>query len=175
MVGLYADQAPAGAARFSTLVTGAAGVSYRRKEFVKIMPGYLQHAGVRSYGVDAEMARRTGGELAAGDLVDEWRRRYESCPGTKNVAGAVGLLVRDPSKPPPKLKLVAKNGKLEIDEEEVGAEPNGTEFVVVTRDSPELDSSVLVIGRVVEGTEVVEKMSTVKSVKENTSSPYFRY
>lgn len=73
------------------------------------------------------------------------------------------------------MKLVAKNGKLEIDQEEVGVNPNGTEFVISIKDSPELDASTLVVGRVLEGMEVVEKISQVKTVKENTSSPYFRY
>ena len=41
--------------------------------------------------------------------------------------------VRDPLKPPPKLKLVAKGGKLEIDKEEVGQDPNGTAVMITTR------------------------------------------
>lgn len=174
VIGLYGDDAPAGAARFSGLVSGAAGISYRRKEFVKIMPNYVQHGGVRSYGVDAELAKRTGSNLAAESLVTEWEKRNEKCPGTKNLAGSVGIVVRDPTKPPPKIKLVARGGKLEIDEEDAGADPNGTEFVIASKDSPELDTSTLVIGRVLEGMEVVEKIGQVKTVQENTGSPYFR-
>lgn len=174
VVGLFTDDNPAGAARFSKLVSGAAGVSYRRKEFIKIMPNYVQHGGIRSYGVDAEIAQRTGGNLTNQSLKDEWERDYTQCPGTKNLAGTVGIVVRDPLKPPPKLKLVARQGKLEIDEEEVGAEPNGTEFVIATKDSPELDASVLVVGRVLEGMEVAQKIGQVKTVQENASSPYFR-
>ncbi|KAL6011021.1 hypothetical protein ACLOJK_001465 [Asimina triloba] len=175
VIGLYGENAPAGAARFSGLVSGAAGISYRRKEFVKIVPNYIQHGGVRSYGVDAELAaRRAGNNLAVDSLVGEWEKASEKCPGTKNAAGTVGIIVRDPLKPPPKPKLVARKGKLEIDEEEVGKDPNGTEFVITTKDSPELDSSTLVIGRVVQGMDVVEKISKVKTVQENTGSPYFR-
>lgn len=174
VIGLYEDNAPAGAARFSSLVSGAAGVSYRRKEFIKIMPNYVQHGGVRSYGVDAELANKTGNTLAAESLKQEWERNYVQCPGTKNLAGTVSIIVRDPLKPPPKLKLVARKGKLEIDEEEVGKDPNGTEFVIATEDSPELDASALVVGKVLEGMEVVEKVGQVKTVQENTSSPYFR-
>ncbi|PNY14124.1 peptidyl-prolyl cis-trans isomerase [Trifolium pratense] len=171
---LYGDDVPAGVERFSKIISGAAGISYRRKEFVKIMPNYVQHGGLRSYGVDAELANKTGSNLAAENLVEEWERIYEKCPGTKNVAGSVGIIVRDPSKPPPKFKLVARLGKLEIDQEEVGTDPNGTEFVIATKDSPELDTSSLVIGRVVGGMEVVERISQVKTVQENTSSPYFK-
>ncbi|CAL0330551.1 unnamed protein product [Lupinus luteus] len=173
-IGLYGDDVPAGVDSFSKIVSGAAGVSYRRKEFAKIMPNYVQHGGLRSYGIDAELAKATGRILAADRLVEEWERTYERCPGTKNVAGSVSIIVRDPLKPPPKLKLVARKGKLEIDQEEVGTDPNGTEFVITTKDSPELDASALVIGRVVAGMEVVQRISQVKTVQENTSSPYFR-
>ncbi|KAI9088354.1 hypothetical protein K1719_029803 [Acacia pycnantha] len=173
-MGLYGDDVPTGVDRFSKIVSGAAGISYRRKEFIKIMPNYVQHGGLRSYGVDEELAKRTGSNLGTESLVEEWERTYEGCPGTKNLAGSVGIIVRDPSKPPPKLKLVARKGKLEIDQEEVGVEPNGTEFVIATKDSPELDASTLVIGRVLEGMEVVKRIAQVKTVQENTASPYFR-
>lgn len=156
-------------------MSGTAGISYRRKEFIKIMPNYVQHAGVRSYGVDADLAARTGNSTTAADsLKGEWEATAnDKC--TKNVAGSVGLVVRDPARPPPKVKLVARDGKLQVEEEEVGVEPNGTEFVIVTKDSPELDQLVLVVGRVVEGMEVAERISQVKTVQDNTSSPYFRY
>nr|XP_043614616.1 peptidyl-prolyl cis-trans isomerase CYP26-2, chloroplastic [Erigeron canadensis] len=174
VIGLYGNNVPAGTTKFSDFVSGAAGVSYRRKDFIKITPSYVQHGGVRSYGVDAELAAKTGRNFAVDNLISELERENARCPGAKNVAGTVGIIVRDPLKPPPKQKLVARNGKLVIDEEEVGKEPNGTEFVISTKDSPELDASTLVIGKVLEGMEVVERMSQVKTVQENTSSPYFR-
>ncbi|XP_004235731.1 peptidyl-prolyl cis-trans isomerase CYP26-2, chloroplastic [Solanum lycopersicum] len=174
VIGLYGDSAPFGSSRFSNLVSGAAGVSYRRKDFVRIMPNYVQHGGLRSYGVDAELAKNTGRTMAIDNLVDEWVKQSEMCQGTKNVATSVSLIVRDPSKPPPKMKLVARGGKLEIDQEEVGKDVNGTEFTIALKDSPELDASALVIGSVLEGMDVVEKLGQVKTVKENTTSPYFR-
>lgn len=174
IIGLYGDSVPFGATRFSELVSGTAGVSYRRKEFVKIMPNYVQHGGLRSYGVDAELARKTGSNVAVDALVNEWEKQNDNCSETNNVATSVGIIVRDPSKPPPKIKLVARKGKLEIDEEEVGMDPNGTEFLIATKDSPELDASTLVVGRVLEGMDVVKKISEVKTVQENTGSPYFR-
>lgn len=174
IVGLYRDTKPFGSSRFTTLATGAAGISYRRKEFLKIVPNYIQHSGVRSYGIDVELAKRAGGNLTADALVAEWEADAKKCQGLKNVAGSVGLVIRDPTKPPPKLKLVARKGKLEIDEEEVRADPNGTQFVITIEDSPELDASTLVVGRVLQGMDVVEKISRVKTVQENTSSPYFR-
>ncbi|XP_076915466.1 peptidyl-prolyl cis-trans isomerase CYP26-2, chloroplastic-like [Bidens hawaiensis] len=174
VVGLYGNSVPNGTAKFSDFVSGAAGVSYRRKEFIKITPNYVQHGGVRSYGVDAELAASTGRNFAVDNLVTELETENGRCPGTKNVAGSFGIIVRDPLKPPPKQKLVARNGKLVIDEEEIGKQPNGTEFVISTKDSPELDASTLVIGKVLEGMEVAEKIGQVKTVQDNTSSPYFR-
>ncbi|BFG33003.1 hypothetical protein CerSpe_192770 [Prunus speciosa] len=174
IIGLQEDDAPVGAARFGSLVSGAAGTSYRRKEFVKIMPNYVQHGGVRSFGIDAELAKKTGTNLEVDNLMEEWERLNEKYAGIRNKAGSVGIVVRDPSRPPPKMKLVARKGKLEIDQEEVGTAPNGTEFVITTKDSPELDASTLVVGTVLEGKEVVEKIGAVKTVQENTSSPYFR-
>ncbi|KAH7867486.1 hypothetical protein Vadar_034124 [Vaccinium darrowii] len=91
-------------------------------------------------------------------LKDEWERVNGNCPRTKNVEGSVSIIVRDPLKPPPKLKLVARKGKTEIDEEEVGMEPNGMEFTIATEDSPELDAAALVVGRVLEGMEVVQRI-----------------
>uniref|UniRef100_A0A1J3EJQ5 Peptidyl-prolyl cis-trans isomerase CYP26-2, chloroplastic n=1 Tax=Noccaea caerulescens TaxID=107243 RepID=A0A1J3EJQ5_NOCCA len=172
IIGLYGDDVPAGTARFISIVSGKAGISYRRKEFVKIMPGYVQHGGIRSYGADAERATAAAGSLQ--NLIEEWEsgKRGERC--NKSKAGSVGIVVRDPLKPPPKTKLVAKNGKLEVQEEETAVGPNGTEFVITAVDSPELEESVLVIGKVLQGMGVVEKMRQVKTVRDNTGSPYFR-
>ncbi|KAF2325511.1 hypothetical protein GH714_029671 [Hevea brasiliensis] len=120
----YGEGVPAGAARFSNLVSGAA--------------------------VEKEVTW----QLKASQM----NGRQSECSGIKNSAGTVSIIVRDPLKPPPKLKLIARNGKLEIDKEKVGTDPNGTEFVIATGDSPDLDDSNLVIGRVLEGMEVVERI-----------------
>ncbi|EPS65914.1 hypothetical protein M569_08864, partial [Genlisea aurea] len=174
VIGLYGDTVPAGTSRFVDLVSGRSGVSYRRKEFVKITPKYVQHGGLRSFGVDAEIATKTGSSLAAEDaLLEEWKKQ-SAVGAARNTAKSVSIIVRDPTRPPPKLKLVARRGRLEIDEESVGSEPNGTEFAIAVRDSPELDAASLVIGRVLQGMEVVERISQVKTVQENSSSPYFR-
>uniref|UniRef100_A0A1J3J8Y4 Peptidyl-prolyl cis-trans isomerase CYP26-2, chloroplastic n=1 Tax=Noccaea caerulescens TaxID=107243 RepID=A0A1J3J8Y4_NOCCA len=80
------------------------------------MSGYVQHGGMRSYGADAERATAAAGSLQ--NLIEEWEsgERGERC--NKSKAGSVGIVVRDPLKPPPKTKLVEKNGKLELQEEE---------------------------------------------------------
>ncbi|OAY63470.1 Peptidyl-prolyl cis-trans isomerase CYP26-2, chloroplastic [Ananas comosus] len=182
VVALRGGAAPLAAARFAALVSGAAGVSYRRKEFVRITPSYVQHAGVRSYGADAERARRAAGsDLAASSaaegLAAEWAAARRRCGGDGMVAheaGAVGVVVRDPARAPPRPKLVARRGRLEVEEEVDERGPNGTEFVIAARDAPELDAAAVVVGWVVEGMDVVERIAMVKTVKDNTSSPYFR-
>uniref|UniRef100_A0A0E0JD92 Peptidyl-prolyl cis-trans isomerase n=1 Tax=Oryza punctata TaxID=4537 RepID=A0A0E0JD92_ORYPU len=164
-IGLFGDAAPAGASRFLSLVTG---VGYRRKEFVKIVPGYVQHGGVVSYPAIPAVTDRLAAEMDA---------ERAQCGGGRSLhaaAGAVSIVVRDPSLPPPKPKLVARGGKLEVDQEQVGVVPNGTEFVITTGDAPELDASALVVGRVVDGMDVLDKIAAVPTVKDNTASPYFR-
>lgn len=136
----------------------------------------MGRTGVRSYGVDVELAQRTGSDLSASNsLLAELDETSKRCPGMKNVSGSVGIVVRDPNKPPPKPKLVARKGRLEIDQEEVGFSPNGTEFAIALKDAPDLDPSTLVVGKVLDGMDVVKKIALVKTVKENTGSPYFRY
>lgn len=49
VIGLYGDTVPLGSSRFAGLVSGVTGISYRRKEFIKIMPNYVQHAGNCAY------------------------------------------------------------------------------------------------------------------------------
>jgi peptidyl-prolyl cis-trans isomerase B (cyclophilin B) len=162
-VGLFGDAAPSGASRFLSLVTG---VGYRRKEFVKIVPGYVQHGGVVSYPAVAAVTDRLAAEAEA------LRAR---CGGAAHAAaGAVSIVVRDPDLPPPKPKLVARGGKLKVEEEQVGVVPNGTEFVITTREAPELDASAVLVGRVLDGMDVVEKIAAVPTVKDNAGSPYFR-
>ena len=157
IIGLNGGAVPGGAGRFAALVSGELGLTYRRKPFTKILPGYIQHGGVP-------------GGAGGGELEEEWLRRRTAAAG----AGAVGIIVRDPDIPPPKTKIVAKAGKLVVEEEEVGVRPNGTEFVILVKDAPELDERALFVGRVLEGMEVAEKVAAVKAVKENSSSPYFR-
>lgn len=166
-VGLFGDAAPAGASRFLSLVTG---VGYRRKEFVKIVPGYVQHSGVVSYPAIPAVTDRLAAEAEAVRA-----RCGAGGAGTVHAAaGAVSIVVRDPSLPPPKPKLVARGGKLEVEEEQAGVVPNGTEFVVTTEAAPELDASAVLVGRVLDGMDVVAKIAAVPTVRDNTGSPYFR-
>ncbi|KAI0524027.1 hypothetical protein KFK09_003391 [Dendrobium nobile] len=174
IIGLFGAASPAAATRFASLASGSAGVSFRRKEFIKIAPTFVQHAGVRSYGIDADLARRGSGmDLAAEELISEWAAEADRCAGLRSTAGTVGIVVRNPARSAPATRIVARNGRIEVEEEgEVG--PNGTEFVIATRDSPEMDEAAVAVGRVIDGMDVVEKIAGVSAVRDNTGSPYFR-
>jgi peptidyl-prolyl cis-trans isomerase B (cyclophilin B) len=51
-----------GATRFLSLVTG---MGYRRKEFMKVVPGYVQHGGVVSYSAVPAVTERLAAEAEA--------------------------------------------------------------------------------------------------------------
>ncbi|KAJ4960843.1 hypothetical protein NE237_020753 [Protea cynaroides] len=56
---------------------------------------------------------------------------------------------------------------------ELGVDPNGNEFVIITRNSPEsLDASSLIVGKIIDGMDVVERIASVKTEQENTSAPH---
>ncbi|BBN15130.1 hypothetical protein MPTK1_6g17300 [Marchantia polymorpha subsp. ruderalis] len=176
VVGVYGTAVPIGAQRFGEIAVGQRGISYRRKEFQKITPTYIQNVGVRTFslsGGSADAANFTGGETNEA-LVAEMAELDKKGTRLKNLKGSVSLIVVDPTKPPPKPRLVARDGKFSMVEEEARPDPNGTEFMIVTADAPELDASNLVVGRVVEGLDVVNQIANVKVVQENTSSPYFQ-
>lgn len=80
------------------------------------------------------------------------------------MVGIVSIIVRDFIKLMFKMKLVVRKGKFEIDEEEVGVEFNGIEFIIVMIDLFEFDELGLVVGRVIEGMNVVERIGKVKIV-----------
>jgi peptidyl-prolyl cis-trans isomerase B (cyclophilin B) len=143
------------------------GMGYRRKEFMKVVPGYVQHGGVVSYLAEPAVTERLAAEAEA-------VRARCGAGAVHTAAGAVSIVVRDPSLPPPRPKLVARGGKLEVEEEQAGVVPNATEFVVTTGAAPELDAAAVLVGRVLDGMDVVAKIAAVPTVRDNTDSPYFR-
>jgi peptidyl-prolyl cis-trans isomerase B (cyclophilin B) len=85
-------------------------------------------------------------------------------------------VVRDTRERGIKERLVARDGKLVTVKEELGGAPapNGTAWSVTLEACPELDETNLVIGRVVEGMDVVRLMSEQPRVEDNSGSPYFK-
>ncbi|CAI7798654.1 unnamed protein product [Closterium sp. NIES-54] len=91
-----------------------------------------------------------------------------------NKAYSVALFAVDPTIPPPKQKLVARGGKFEVVEEALKPAPNGTEFAVSFTDCPELDSTHLVVGRVLDGFGVLEKVREVPFVRDGADNGFFK-
>ena len=54
---------------------------------------------------------------------------------------------------------MAYNGRLVTVQEQTGAVPNGSGFVITTAAQPALDATNLVVGRVVRGFDVVERIA----------------
>jgi peptidyl-prolyl cis-trans isomerase B (cyclophilin B) len=176
VVGLYGDAVPVGAQRFSELAAGKRGIGYRRKEFYKIAKNYVQNVGVRGFsltGGTEDAAKFTGGDTADA-LVDEMVQLDEQRRRPKHVRWSVSLVALDPTRPPPKSKLVAKDGTLVVIEEQARPPPNGTEFMIATAAAPELDQTNTVVGQVIQGMDVLDRIHSVKVVNENSSSPYFQ-
>ncbi|KAK8938779.1 hypothetical protein KSP39_PZI010878 [Platanthera zijinensis] len=145
------------------------GTQYRVVFFVKKLQTNVQF-GV-TYTYHAGMIHKW--LFAVQNLVSEFTER-KGCEGTRIVRGTVGIVVRNPSRKQPSTKIVARKGRIEMEEEEGEAGPNGSEFVIATKDSPDLDAAALVVGRVIDGMDVVESIAGVSAVKDNTGSPYFR-
>ena len=71
-------------------------------------------------------------------------------------------------------KLVAEKGKLVEVIERSGVVPNGTGFAITVAPAPEVDALNLVVGRVVEGLDLVTQLSELAVVKDNSASPFLR-
>lgn len=56
----------------------------------------------------------------------------------------------------------------------VGAVGAGTAFAITTRPEPSLDGLNLVVGKVVEGMDVVALLAGQRRVKDNSDSPFFQ-
>lgn len=69
---------------------------------------------------------------------------------------------------------MAYQGKLVKVQDALGEVPNGTGFTITTAASPQLDSTNLVVGRVVEGMDLVAEISSLPAVKANKNSAFFQ-
>lgn len=177
VIGLFGDTVPLGAQRFAELAVGKRGIGFRRKEFYKVAKTYIQNTGVRTFSLTGgveDAAKFTGGDTAE-SLIAEMARLEEQKQRPRHVKGSVSLVAIDSTKPPPKTKLVAKDGAFVTIEEASRPDPNGTEFMIATADAPELDRTNTVVGQVIQGMDVLDRIRSLKVVQENTSSPYFQY
>jgi peptidyl-prolyl cis-trans isomerase B (cyclophilin B) len=51
--------------------------------------------------------------------------------------------------------------------------PNGTGFTITTGAAPDLNRTHLIVGRVIEGMDVLAELDKLPVVKNNSSSPFF--
>lgn len=136
--------------------------------------------------------RRHTGEL--GSVVALLRPRLQRHQPVNAAPGDVSIAVRSGTERQVKERLVAQKGKVRTDVaspvrqdadwpspfqlvtvvEELGAEPNGTAFAITTGAAPELDSSNLVVGRVVDGMDVLQRLAELPTVRPNQDSPFFK-
>ena len=156
--------------RFLDLVVGLGGVRYRNSKVLELMDNYIAIEGVRrlSYG---------GGEsqIAGGEDVLDLERELGSTRLSFDGPGLVSLIVADDKPRNISQRVVAVKGKLVSVEREEGAErPNGTGFAITTGPAPELDGRNIIVGKVVQGEDIVQRISQLPKNKPNTSSPYFQ-
>eukprot|EP00892_Ulva_mutabilis_P003796 jgi/Ulvmu1/1789/UM119_0007.1 len=164
------DSSTLAAQRFGDLCKGIEGVGYRRSKFDGIFEGkYLRNAGVArlAYGT-------TESPIAGGESLAELLREMDRSTAKHSKAGLVSLQLKPAVEIQEKTKLVAEKGKLVEVTERGGIVPNGTAFAITTGAAPDLDSTHLVVGEVVEGMDVVRKLDKLPVVKNNTNSPFFQ-
>ena len=73
-----------------------------------------------------------------------------------------------------KERLMAYNGKLITVKEQIGDTSNGTGFNITTQAAPELDSTSLAIGEVVEGMPIVQDIARLPAVRSQSNSAFFK-
>eukprot|EP00884_Botryococcus_braunii_P002242 jgi/Botrbrau1/12018/Bobra.247_2s0022.2 len=166
---LYPD-VPIGAERFLELAEGRDGVSYRLSKIDGIAETYIKSSGVKSLSYAADKAT----PIAGGDTVEQLEVELDECRHRHDDAGIVSLIVRDSRDRDVKERLVAYQGKLVKVQDAVGEVPNGTGFAITTAASPDLDATNLVVGRVVEGMDLVAQIASLPAVKANTNSAFFQ-
>mmetsp|Transcript_24881 Transcript_24881/g.34595 ORF Transcript_24881/g.34595 Transcript_24881/m.34595 type:complete len:351 (+) Transcript_24881:2-1054(+) len=176
VIGVYNDGSQ-GQERFMQLAEGAgAGLDYRRSLFTFVSPdkSFIKNGGVGSitgYG-SKEIA------LAGGKGPRELTKEVESQKRSHDKPGIVSLVIRSPEPPPaPEKKLVAASGRLvTVEEMPKGyVEPNGSEFIMTTQPVPYLDKTNLVVGEVLEGMDVISKISNLPTSKpKGKDDPFFK-
>jgi len=178
-VTIAVDESSLAGARFAQLCKGVDGLSYRRTvvETIEVSEEdgseiYLRNSGVQGFVTPGTQTRvDVIGGPSAEKLMKELGRR------SHDVAGLVSVFVRrDPSEPEPepKARLISVRGKFETVYDAPPPPPNGTAFAITLQPAPDLDATNVVVGEVVGGWEVLEAISKLPTVKDNSSSPFFQ-
>ncbi|EFJ39421.1 hypothetical protein VOLCADRAFT_108643 [Volvox carteri f. nagariensis] len=166
---LFSD-VPAGASRFAELAAGRQGVDYRLSKFNGILPTYIRNDGISRLSYSATEVSPISSvdslEAVEAELQQQTRRHTQS--------GLVSLIVREKEARPVKERLVARDGKLITVLEQAGEAPNGTQFTITTAPSPELDTTNLIIGRLVDGDNLLKRIAALPVNKPRNDNPYFQ-
>jgi peptidyl-prolyl cis-trans isomerase B (cyclophilin B) len=113
--------------------------------------------------------------ITGGPDVEELELEMETSTAKHDRPGVVSFVVKRSSERDTKDKLVAVNGKLvTVTSVLSGDLPNGSCFAITTKAEPSLDATNLVVGHVVEGQDVVDAISALPRVKDNSGSPFFK-
>jgi peptidyl-prolyl cis-trans isomerase B (cyclophilin B) len=152
------DVAPVGSLRFKDLAIGKNGVGYRRSRFDGIFDTHLRVEGAASLSYSA-----TGESfIAGGDSIADLQAEM-TAPARKlhDSSGLVSLMVEEEKERPITERLVARDGKLVTVQYQAGEAPNATGFMITRSPAPQLDRTNLVIGRVIEGMDIVEQIAAL--------------
>lgn len=159
-----------GKQRFLDLAKGVEGVGYRRSKINLIQDDHIAGGGLKSLSYKASGKTKVAGGPTAELLEDELAASMLK----HDQQGLVSIAVKPRKALESKDKLVALDGQFVNVTEVMGESPNGTEFAITCGASPSLDSTNLIIGKVVEGFDVVQEISKLPRVKDNTNSPFFK-
>ena len=163
--------APVGAQRFLDLVKGIDGVGYRRTQVSMIQDTCIVDNGPRSLSFKASGSSPIAGGSST-ELLEE--EMLSTGRGVHDKAGVVSLVVKRATEREVKEKLVAIKGQLVAVSQAIGDLPNGAAFSITTKPDRSLDDTNLVVGRVIEGLDIVDALASLPRVKDNSSSPFFK-
>lgn len=180
-IGVYRESSIT-AERFFTLSKGIKGLSYRRKQIVGIEENEDENVETPLWITSAEIGKFEvpgGGETiddVPGGLSNE--NLIKDLDKIKHDrAWLVSVQVRDDPrqpKPEPKSKLVSEKGKFITVYEKEASAPNGTSFSITYAASADLDQTNVVVGEIVSGFDVLEKIGLLPTVPDNSDSPFFQ-
>jgi len=165
--------------RFAQLCKGERGLSYRRTTLDSIevddndVEIYLKNGGVQNFVTPGSQSPV---DIVGGPSAERLLAELDNQRAKHDRGGLVSLIVRrDPNEPipEPKARLVSVRGKFETVYDPPPPPPNGTAFVITLRPAPELDATNVIVGKIIGGEEVLNEISQLPTVKDNTNSPFF--
>jgi len=160
-----------GAQRFLDLTKGIEGTSFRRSKIELLKDTYIQGSGLKTLTKKANEITAISG----GPDVEQLEIEMGNSTAKHDAPGVVSFVVKFASERDTKDKLVAVDGQLVTVTNVLGGDlPNGSCISITTKAEPNLDSTNLVVGHVIEGQDVVDAISALPRVKDNSGSLLFK-